>query len=101
LFAVVALSFLLAQPKVEPQPTEQPEVKYFFSGDSGKVTPAFHIPTKKWTIYFTVQATDNSFFKFVVYREGSGVPLTETMTYTVQPSARSLLMGGREISTWL
>lgn len=94
MFAVVALSFLLAQPKVEPQPTEQPEVKYFFSGDSGKVTPAFHIPTKKWTIYFTVQATDNSFFKFVVYREGSGVPLTETTDIYSTAISQIIVDGG-------
>jgi len=78
MLVVVVLLFLFAQPRTEPHPTEQTEVKYFFSGDSGEVTPAFHIPTRKWKIYFTVQAPNNSFFKFMVYREDSGIPLTET-----------------------
>jgi hypothetical protein len=94
LFVVAVLSILAALPKTEPRSTEQPEVKYFFSGDSGKVTQPFHIPTEKWKISYSVQATDNSFFKFVVYREGSGVPLTEIPDLYVTENTYVTVDGG-------
>lgn len=94
LFAVAALSILSALPKNDSRLTEQPEVKYFFSGDSGKVTQPFHIPTEKWRITYSVRATDNSFFKFVVYREGSGVPLTEIPDLYVTETSYVIVSGG-------
>jgi len=82
-FFIVSILVVLSYLWWPQPPAEQPEVKYFFSGDSGKVTPIFHIPTKNWKIYFTVQAGDNSFFKFAVYSavysEASGVPLAESI----------------------
>lgn len=94
LFAVAVLSILVVLPRTEPRSIEHPEVKYFFSGDSGKVTQSFHIPTEKWKIAYSVQATDNSFFKFVVYREGSGVPLTEIPDLYVTESSYVIVGGG-------
>ncbi len=78
---------VLAPPKIEPRRTEQVEVRSLFSGDSGKITQPFHIPSNKWRISYAVQASDNSFFKFVVYNNGSGLPLTEIPDlYTTESS---------------
>jgi hypothetical protein len=83
----IVLSILVSSPAIEHKQIEQPEVRYFFSGDSGKVTQTFHIPTRKWKISYSVQATDNSFFKLAVYREGSGVPSAEIPDlYTTETS---------------
>ncbi|MBS7622058.1 hypothetical protein KEJ39_00050 [Candidatus Bathyarchaeota archaeon] len=90
----IMLLILTSSPAIERSQTEQPEVKYFFSGDSGKVTQTFHIPTRNWKITYSVQATDNSFFKFSVYREGSGAPVAEIPDLYTTESSYVIVDGG-------
>ncbi len=90
----IVLSILTSSPAIEHRQTEQPEVRYFFSGESGMVTQTFHIPTRNWKISYSVQATDNSFFKFTVYREGSSLPSAEIPDLYTTESSYVIVDGG-------
>ncbi|MEM3017368.1 MAG: hypothetical protein QXO25_00625 [Candidatus Bathyarchaeia archaeon] len=90
----IILSILVSMPVIESKRTEQSEVRYFFSGDVGKVTQTFHIPTRNWKISYSVQGTDNSFFKFTVYREGSSVPIAEIPDLYTTESSYVIVDGG-------